>query len=270
MHLDFSDAFTERTPRVVAAAKLLRPAGRKKAQRFLAEGENAVEAAVRRGVATDIFVTESANARHAGIVNTAASLGVYVHPVTDRAAKKLADTVSGTGIIAVCTPIVTRVDAFSEAPAPTLVSIPVDTSEPGNAGTLIRVADATGADHVLFAGDTVDPLNPKVVRSSAGSLFNVPVTREPNIPKVLDAVREKGLQIVATTAEGETSLDDAQEVLAQPTAWLFGNEAHGLHEKLIEQADVRIRIPLRGRAESLNLATAAAICMYESSKALNS
>ncbi|MDN6431903.1 TrmH family RNA methyltransferase [Corynebacterium flavescens] len=264
MTLDFESAFTERTPRIVNAAKLHRAAARKKAGRFLIEGENAVDAAVSTGAATDIFVTEHAAEKFSDILTAAGYMDVYVHPITDKAARHLADTVKTTGLFALCKPVLWSVGKIL-AGKPRLVSVPVETAEPGNAGTLIRTSDAMGADGVIFAGDTVDPLGSKVARASAGSLFHVPVARDNNIKDVLGQLRAAGLQILATAADGEVDLADAE--LAQPTAWLFGNEAHGLGE-LAQEADVRVRIPLRGRAESLNLATAASICLYESAKAL--
>ena len=266
MHLDFSEPATERTPRVVSAVKLHRSAGRRKAGLFLVEGINCVEAAVGRGAATDIFVTESAAGRFAALLNTAASAGVYIHPVTDKAGRQLSETVTPAGLVAVCRPVLTGLDEALTA-NPRLVAVPVETSEPGNAGTVIRVADAVGADSVIFTGDTVDPQNGKSARASAGSLFHLPVVRHHEHTDVIGRLRERGLTVIATAADGELSLDDADPVLAGPTAWLFGNEAHGLPEDLLENADHRIHIPIRGRAESLNLATAAAICLYASARA---
>lgn len=268
MNLDFEQAFTERTPRVVNAAKLLKTAGRKKAGLFLAEGENAVEAAVTTGAAQDLFVTESAALKFADLLTAAGHMNVFIHPITDKAARSLADTVTSTGLFAVCRPVLWPMRDVLRG-KPKLVMVPVETSEPGNAGTLIRVADAVGADAVLFAGETVDPQGPKAVRASAGSLFHIPVIRETNFQAVFDSLRARDLQILATSADGEVSLDDADELLAKPTAWLFGNEAHGLPAEVMAHADARIRIPIRGRAESLNLATAASICMYESAKVQN-
>ncbi|MBC3186898.1 RNA methyltransferase [Corynebacterium sp. zg-331] len=266
MPLDFSAPFTERTPRIVAAAKLHRPAARRKVRAFLVEGENAVEAAVTTGSATDVYVTERAAHRCAEIVKSAQYLNVYVHPISDKAARSLTDMVTPTGIFAVCSPVLWPMRR-ALASSPRLVSVPVATADPGNAGTLIRVSDAVGADAVVFAGETVDPQGAKVVRASAGSLFHLPVVREPMVEAVLDSLRDRGLQILATAADGEVDLDHAEDLLAAPTAWLFGNEAHGLGKELLAQADHRVRIPLRGRAESLNLATAASICLYESARA---
>lgn len=266
MTLDFSDAFTERTPRIVNAAKLHRSAARKKANQFIVEGENAVEAAVATGAARDVFVTEQAARRFEEILITCGHMGVYVHPITDKAAKSLSDTVTTTGLFAVCEPVLWTAGKALRG-RPRLVAVPVETSEPGNAGTLIRVSDAMGADAVIFAGETVDPQSSKAVRASAGSLFHLPVARHPGVRDVLGQLRAAGLQILATAPDGEVELDDAEELLEKPTAWLFGNEAHGLGEELLAQADHRVRIPIRGRAESLNLATAASICLYESAKA---
>lgn len=266
MSLDFTEAFTERTPRIVNAAKLHRAAARRKANAFLVEGENSVEAAIATGAARDVFVTEQAAERFAEILTTASYMGVYTHAITDRAARSLADTVTSTGLFAVCEPVLWTVGKALRG-RPDLVSVPVETAEPGNAGTLIRVSDAMGADAVVFAGETVDPLNSKVARASAGSLFHLPVARQTNIDDVLGQLRAQGLTILATAADGEIDLDDAGDLLTKPTAWLFGNEAHGLGEELLAKADHRVRVPIRGRAESLNLATAASICLYESARA---
>lgn len=266
MGQESSEVYTERTPRVVNAAKLHRAAARKKAGVFIVEGENSVEAAIATGAATDVFVTEAAAERFEPIVRSATYMNVYIHLIDERAAKHLSDTHTTTGLFAVCKPVLWGTGKALQG-NPTLVSVPVLTSDPGNAGTLIRVSDAVGADAVVFAGETVDPQSCKTVRSSAGSLFHLPVARDINVKDVLGQLRSKGLQILATSADGEVSLDEADELLTKPTAWLFGNEAHGLGEELLAEADLRVRIPIRGRAESLNLATAASICLYESAKA---
>lgn len=266
MALDFSSPFTERTRSVVHAVKLHKAATRKKTQRFLVEGENSVDAAIATGAATDMFLTESAASKYEHLVTAAGHMGVYIHPITQKAAETLTDTVTTPGIFAVCTSVLWPLER-ALGRAPKLVCVAVETREPGNAGTLIRVADAMGADAVVFAGHTVDPLGAKVVRASAGSLFHIPVAKEPSIDHALTTLRKRGLQILAAAADGEVGVDTAPEVLRQPTAWLFGNEAHGLGDELMRTSDHRVRIPIRGRAESLNLATAASICLYESAKA---
>ena len=268
MSLDFSQPFTERTPRVVNAGKLKRAAGRSKAKAFLAEGENSVEAAVATGAATDLFVTEAAADRFADVVTAAGYMDVFTHAITDKAAQTLTDTVHTTGLFAVCKPVTWTLGSILKG-RPKLVAVCVETNDPGNAGTIIRLVDALGADAVVFAGDTVDPESPKVVRSSAGSLFHVPVARERDVKGALGQLRAAGLSTFATTMHGDVNLADSGDVLDQPTAWLFGNEAHGLPEDVLESADYTVSIPIQGSAESLNLSTAASICLWESAKNLN-
>lgn len=190
-----------------------------------------------------------------------------VHLVTERAAKALSDTVTPTGLVAVCEmPPTGLADVL--AGSPRLVAVAVEIGEPGNAGTVIRIADAMGADGVILGGHSVDPYNGKCLRASTGSIFSIPVVAAPDAAAALAALREAGLQVLATTVDGETRLDEAAGVLGRPTAWLFGPESHGLPTELAAAADHRMRIPMAGGAESLNVASAAAICLYQSAQAL--
>ncbi len=222
-----------------------------------------VGAAAARGLVRDVFVTEAAAQRHAALLS---AQHCPVHLVTERAAKALSDTVTPTGLVAVCEmPVATLEDAL--AGSPRLVAVPVEISEPGNAGTLIRIADAMGAGAVVLAGHSVDPYNGKCLRASAGSMFSIPVVAAPDAAAAVAALRAAGLRVLATTVDGETPLDEAD--LAAPTAWLFGAESHGLSAELAAAADRRVRIPMSGGAESLNVAAAAAICLYQSARALD-
>jgi TrmH family RNA methyltransferase len=155
------------------------------------------------------------------------------------------------------------------AAAPKLIAAAVEISEPGNAGTLIRIADAMGAAAVIFGGSSVDPYNGKCLRASAGSIFTIPVVIAREAGAMLDELRSAGLQLLATAVDGEVSLDDAASLLSKPTTWLFGPESHGLPADVAAAADHRVRIPMRGGAESLNVAAAAAICLYQSARAQN-
>jgi TrmH family RNA methyltransferase len=158
--------------------------------------------------------------------------------------------------------------AAALAGTPRLVAVLVDANDPGNAGTVVRLADAAGADAVVFAGDSVDAFNPKVVRASTGSIFHLPLTRASR-DELLAALAAAGLTAIATTGAADLELPQAAEdgLLELPTAWVFGSEAHGLPDDLLEGADQTIRVPIYGRAESLNLATAAALCLYASATA---
>ena len=257
-----ADVLTERSARVAAAVKLHRHVGRRRARRFLAEGPNLVEAAAARGLVRDVFVTELAAQRHATLL---AARQWPVHLVNERAAKALSDTVTPTGLVAVCETPDTRLDDVL-AGAPRLIAVAVEIGEPGNAGTVIRIADAMGAAGVILAGRGVDPYNGKCLRASAGSIFSIPVVVAPDLRGAVSALRATGLQLLATALDGETRLDEAD--LAAPTAWLFGPEAHGLPPEVADAADHRVRIPMAGGAESLNVGAAAAICLYQSAQAL--
>lgn len=259
------DALSERNPRVVSAVKLHRGAQRRKTGLFLAEGANSVAAALDTGRVRELFYSAGAAAREHELVAGAAAGGVRTTLVSDRAAQQLGETVTAPGLVAVCELLDVALSEVLDT-APRMLAVPVEMAEPGNAGTLIRVADSVGADGVVLAGDSVDPHNGKCVRASAGSLFHVPIARQRDIGETMDALAGAGITILATAANGEVDLDDADELFTRPVAWLFGNEAHGLDPAVARRADHRLRIPIRGRAESLNLATAAAICLYANSR----
>ncbi|MGW4120591.1 TrmH family RNA methyltransferase [Nocardia sp. NPDC004711] len=260
-----ADVLSEHNPRVVSAVKLHRAPVRRKTGLFLAEGANSVEAALDTGRIEELFYSSRAAEREHELVAGAAAQRVRTTLVSDRAAEMLGETVTPPGLIAVCRQVDVPLSEIIDA-SPRMLAVPVEIADPGNAGTLIRVADAVGADGVVLAGDSVDPHNGKCVRACAGSLFHVPVARSRDIDATLDALEHAGIAVLATTAKGEVDLDDADEILRGPVAWLFGNEAHGLDKAIAARATHRVRIPIHGRAESLNLAAAAAICLYASSR----
>jgi TrmH family RNA methyltransferase len=182
--------------------------------------------------------------------------------VDDGALTSLSDSVSPGGVVALCRYV--DVPLAAALAGARLVAICAAVRDPGNAGTVIRCADAAGADAVVLAGSSVDAYNPKTVRASAGSLFHLPIAVEPSVGAAVRAARDAGLTVLAADGSGEVGLYDAP--LAGPTAWLFGNEAWGLPPEHAALADLRVAIPIHGRAESLNLSTAAALCLYESAR----
>jgi RNA methyltransferase, TrmH family len=155
------------------------------------------------------------------------------------------------------------------AAGPRLVVVLANVRDPGNAGTVLRTADAAGAAGVIFADASVDPYNSKCVRSSAGSLFHLPVVQGGPLAGVAAALRGRGLQLLAADGSAGRQLDDLESAgqLSAPTAWLFGNESWGLPDDLLALADSAVAVPIYGRAESLNLAAAAAVCLYASARA---
>lgn len=250
---------------MVAARKLLRRAGRDRAGRFLVEGAQAVREALSSAATVhELLLTEAAAQRHPELVGAAA--GARISLITERAAESLSDTVTPQGLLAVCDLLdVSPADALAQ---PRLVAVCAGIADPGNAGAVIRVADAAGADAVLLAGDTVDPHNPKAVRASTGSVFHLPLARDRDVDAVLAACRAAGLALLVADGRGELDLHDpaAAPVLGGPVAWIFGGEAHGVPAGIVAAADHRVRVPIYGAAESLNLATAAAVCLYTSAQ----
>ncbi|WP_228046820.1 TrmH family RNA methyltransferase [Saccharopolyspora sp. HNM0983] len=245
--------------------------GREKAGAFLVEGAQAVGealAAHRTGSLRVRDVFSTGQQQHRPLLEHAADAAVPVHTVTERAAAGLSETITPQGLVAVCDLPGASVHAALAA-QPRLVAVLVGIADPGNAGTVVRVADAAGADAVLFAGDTVDAFNGKAVRASTGSLFHLPVARDRDVPAVLGACRAVGLRLVGADGNAAADLDEADRsgALSLPTAWVFGSEAHGLADPVLAELDTALRVPIHGRAESLNLATAAAVCLYASARA---
>jgi TrmH family RNA methyltransferase len=266
-----------RSPRVKAARQLARRSARQRSRLFLAEGPQAVREALgwspgpglRDGLVTELFVTAAAQARYADLVGQAADRGAAVHAVSGEVMAELAQTITPQGLLAVCRFVDVPLAGLAAAGAARLVVLLANVRDPGNAGTVLRTADAAGADGVIFSDASVDPYNSKCVRASAGSVFHLPVVGGAPLRQATAALREAGLQILAADGSADTDLArlEADGTLARPTAWLFGNEAWGLPADLLALADQAVAVPIYGRAESLNLAAAAAVCLYASARA---
>ncbi len=271
-----------RSTRVTAARRLLRGKDRARERAFLVEGPQAVRealaASIRRSahgttslLLRELFVGPDALARHPGLVDDAAAHGTVVHHVDPAALASLAETVTPQGLVGVCGFVDRPLgDVLASVPHARLVVVLAQVRDPGNAGAVLRVADAAGADAVVCTEGSVDLYNGKSVRASTGSLFHLPVVTGADLAPSLAALRSAGLQVLAADGAGEIDLDDAEDAgtLGRPTAWLLGNEAWGLPEQVRAQADEVVRVPIHGAAESLNLATAAAVCLYASARAL--
>jgi len=249
---------------------------------FLVEGPQGVREAVRHapGVVRDVYLTPATAERYGEILDAARSAGLFVHVGTREVLEAMSPDAQGVLAVVRAEPSsLTRALAAADGRAgrPLLVAVLADVRDPGNAGAVIRAADAAGADLVVLAGQSVDVHNPKAVRSSAGSLFHLPVVTDVALADVVDELRGAGCAVLAADGAGEHDLDDLLDVaghaasgtpdLSGPTAWIFGNEAWGLPEADRALADAVVRVPIRGKAESLNLATAATVCLYASSRA---
>ncbi|MCT1367914.1 RNA methyltransferase [uncultured Kocuria sp.] len=288
--------------RVKDVASLARPRTRSKKGLFMVEGPQGVREALAAHrvmpLLDALYVTERALERHddlaeaiAEAVGSAApsangsSRKLFIRLVTEEVLEAMSDAQTPQGVLAIAhqDPSL-RADPWSDGATPGFLAALVRVQDPGNAGTLIRAADAAGADGVVTTQGSVDVLNPKAVRSTAGSLFHLPVTLGMEIHELVGRARATGMQILAADGYGDHDVDDLSDQAAadrasgapirdealdlrRPTLWLFGNEAQGLtrQEKLF--ADARVAVPVYGSAESLNVSTAATVCLYASARA---
>lgn len=245
-----------RNPRIAQAAGLKKRASRDEAQQFLVEGAQAISEALGSGVMlATLFTTDLSHE----VAVTAEAAGVVVEEVSASVMERLASTVNPQGLVAVAPYLDVALDQLPSDLRG--VAILATCQDPGNAGTVVRSADSSGADTVIFTDGSVDAYNPKTVRATAGSLFHLPVVRDASTAEAVATVKERGCRVLAASADGAESLFDVD--LRGPVAFLFGNESWGLAPEHAALADASVRIPLSPRSESLNLASAAAVCLFE-------
>ncbi|HVN11644.1 MAG TPA: RNA methyltransferase [Kineosporiaceae bacterium] len=275
-----------RSDRVRAVRRLSARSARSARRReggFVVEGPQAVTEAVvahadalsagRRGLLLAVYATADAAERHAGVLAVATAGGCPPRIATPEVLAAMGDTVTPQGLLAVCRLVDVPLSRVLGGP-PRLVAVLAHVRDPGNAGTVLRAADAAGADGVVVTDASVDVHNPKAVRASAGSLFHLPVTTGVPLADAVTALRRAGLAVLAADVAGGEDLDHLQDAadrgagpLAGPVAWVFGNEAWGLPDEALGDVDAVVRVPVHGRAESLNLATAATVCLYATARA---
>ena len=270
--------------RVRAVRRLSGRSARRREGRFIAEGPQSVTEAVaahvdavgagRPPVVLELYATPDAAQRYASVLDGATDVGCVVRLATPDVLAAMSDTVTSQGLVAVCAFVDVPLERLV-ASSPRLVAVLAHVRDPGNAGTVVRAADAAGAGAVVLTDASVDVFNPKCVRASAGSLFHLPVATGVPLAATVQALRGAGLVVLAADVAGTADLDELQDdaargegPLAGPVAWVFGNEAWGLPDDALAAADAVVRVPVYGRAESLNLATAATVCLYASARHL--
>jgi RNA methyltransferase, TrmH family len=257
--------------RVRSVRALRQRAVRDREHLFLAEGPQVVREVVahRPDAVQDLYFEAEAGIRHTAVLEAARTAGLSVREVSHQVLAAMSDALAPQGLVAVCRPVDVQLDAVLEE-RPRLLVILTNVRDPGNAGTVIRGADAAGADAVLLSDSSVDIYNPKVVRSTVGSLFHLPMVTGVPIAQLLDQVRAGGLALLAADGSGDEVLgdlgSDATDLLAGPHAWVMGNEAWGLEADVRAACDTVVRVPIYGKAESLNLAMAATLCLYQSAQ----
>ncbi len=256
-----------RSARVRELARLHQKDARSETGLFLLEGPQAVREALqfRAELIFDLFVTDEASYKHPDIVDMAEAAGIVWETVSIPVVEALADTRTPQGVVAVCRqfPVSLR-KIFGDVERPLLVTIVEEVRDPGNLGTIIRASDAAGADAVILSGRSVDLYNPKVVRSTTGSMFHIPIAVGAELSDAVSVCRQAGLWVVAADVSGTDVTEFSLAQRSKPTAWVFGNEARGLSEAALELVDDRVRLPIYGSAESLNVATAASVLLYHS------
>ncbi|GAA2016471.1 RNA methyltransferase [Nocardiopsis rhodophaea] len=262
-----SHEFTSiRSPRIKGARRLAKRAFRQRERRFLAEGPQAVrEALAAPSGVQELFATADAVQRHSELVDAAYAAGIPVHRVSLEVMSELAQTVTPQGVIAVCDFVDVPLAEVGDIRLAVVLS---HVRDPGNAGTVLRTADAAGADVVIFTDASVDPYNGKCVRASAGSLFHLPVVVGMPTADAIDHLRGLGAGVFAADGSGPRDLHAAADAgsFDDRVAWVFGNEAWGLPAETVALTDTAVSVPIYGSAESLNLATAAAVCLYTTAR----
>ncbi|PWD50003.1 RNA methyltransferase [Serinibacter arcticus] len=253
--------------KVASLRRLTTRQGRERAGEFVVEGPQAVREIVGHSWhdVKDVYLTDAAAQRWPEIVEVALGHGLHLHSTTPEVMERLSG--DAQGVLAVARPTVLGPDDLARTLASArLVAVCEEVRDPGNLGTIIRAADAAGADVVVLTAGSVELRSPKVVRSSAGSLFHLPVVTGVELGDAVATLRSAGLTILAADGGGEHDVETSP-LLERPTAWIFGTEAQGLSGRARDLADAVVSVPLRGRAESLNVAMAATVCLYASSRA---
>lgn len=254
-----------RSERVKGIARLNQKDARYETGLFLLEGfQGLKEVAPHSDLLVEVFATDAAMQAQPELFRT---LRAPVVEVSDRVMDRIADTRTPQGVVSV----VHQLDVDLELvinDKPQLVALLDQVRDPGNAGTILRAADAAGADGIVFSKDSVDLYNPKLVRSTTGSLFHLPTVIDADIADSISALKTAGLQVFAAAGGGKP-VNEMGPRLSLPTAWIFGNEAHGISQHVLAMTDEIVGLPIYGAAESLNLATAASVCLYQSAFAQN-
>jgi RNA methyltransferase, TrmH family len=250
-----------RNPQVRRLRALLRDrSARDEEGVFVLEGPRVIEGAIERGVVLDgLYLGTGADAAFRALVERIRGAGTPVEALSEGVLEKLGTTRTPQPVLGVARRV-TRPLGAVEGSGTVLVA--VDVADPGNLGTIIRSAEAAGADAVVACGNSVDAQNPKVVRSSAGAIFGVPVMEADDAVAVLDTLRAQSRRCLATVPAGGTPYEEAD--LADATAIVVGNEARGLDAPL--PVDGEVTVPMSAASESLNVAMAATVLLFEAAR----
>ncbi|ALS23776.1 TrmH family RNA methyltransferase [Paenibacillus naphthalenovorans] len=249
-------------PRIKQWTELQSRKGREKQGRFLIEGIHLVQEALRSDLIPEVVAYSDERAEAcADLLQEAAERGMELVQVTEAVLAKCTDTQTPQPVFAVVPKLPWRAaDLISASEQDGLVVVIDGIQDPGNLGTIIRSADAVGASGVLLGKGTVDLYNPKTVRSTMGSLFHLPIVQG-DLAQWLPEAASRGIQVAATRLEDAVSLYDYD--FRRPTWFVIGNEGQGVSAEVQQLVQCHVRIPMQGRAESLNAAMAATVVLFE-------
>ncbi|MEN9715008.1 MAG: hypothetical protein RJA35_475 [Actinomycetota bacterium] len=249
---------------VKGVARLSKKDARSQTGLFLLEGLQGLKEALHTPkLIVELYATPECIERYPNLFEQLKAARVELTVVSDRVLDAMCDTTTPQGVVAVCQQVHVSLASVLKA-KPKLVAVLSQVRDPGNAGTVLRAADAAGADAVIFTDNSVDIYNPKVVRSTTGSLFHLPIVQGVTVESAIADLRAAGLQVFAADGGGDIITELPAGTLTKPTAWVFGNEAWGFEKETLDAVDRVVGLPLYGPAESLNLATAASVCLYQS------
>ena len=255
---------TELSPKstkIIKIAKLLDKKYRRKNNKFLIEGENAIEACAKSGNLLELFCTKNYLNKSTILEKILEDSKIELNLISQKSLEKITETENPAGIVGISNSIAKLLDN-DDLLNKTFILVLFDISDPGNVGTILRSADAFGVDLIVLVGNAVDVSNGKIVRSSAGSIFNVEI-RISELGNLIHILKSFKGNIYQTKAHQKLNLTEVD--LGKPLVWIFGNEAHGLQD-FPHNLGVDVSIPMTGKTESLNVSTAATLCMYETAK----
>lgn len=249
-------------PKIKEALDIKNRRSKYKSNAFIIEGPHLIEMAIASGhQIKEVFFTNTFSAKKDGqrLIRQISKYTNDIFEITEHLLNKLTDTETPQGILAMASYAPKNLEDIRFKSVPLIVIID-GVQEPGNLGTIIRTSDAAGADAVIILKGTCDVFMQKTLRATAGSIFNMPIVHA-EAGALLKWLASKGIRLSVTAVDGRTSMFDAD--LKNAVAFVFGNEAHGVSSQMKKNADFIFKIPIFGKAESLNVSTSAAVCLYE-------
>lgn len=260
--MNYTKITSASNPKIKQALDIKNKRSKYKSTAFIIEGPHLIEMAAASGHRIkEVFFTSAFSSKKEGqkILMQALKITNELFEISEQLFIKLTGTETPQGIIAIASYNPTTLDAIVFKSIPLIVIVD-SVQEPGNLGAIIRTSDAAGADAVIILRGTCDAFSQKTIRATAGSIFNIPIVYM-ETDKLLEWLKAKKISLAATTLDAKKSIFNTD--LKKPVAFVFGNEAHGINTQMRKNSDLILKIPIFGKAESLNVSASAAVCLYE-------